>query len=492
VQQERTNSSLELLVPLERSSPIPLRRQLESSIRESIRRGVLPAGTPLPPSRRLAADLGVSRGVVVDAYAQLLAEAWLESRPGSGTRVAEAATATEDTAGAAAPRSDPIRWNLRPGVPDLSRFPQDDWLAAARRGLRALPWNDLGYGDARGLLVVREALVAYLGRVRRIVATPDDLLLSGGLAHGLALLSRALVADGHDTIAVEDPSAFNQRDTLALNGLEPIGVPVDGRGIDVEALRRTDARVVVVTPAHQFPMGVVLTPDRRKALVNWANDVDGLIVEDDYDAEYRYDRAPVGSMQALAPNRVVHGGSLSKSLAPGLRLGWLVAPAPVMQRITDMRWADDLSPPVTEQVALAELLRDGGLDRHLRRTRLEYRRRRDALVAALGRRLPEAEVLGAAAGLQVVVTLPEHLAEAAVVDAARARGIDLFGLAPYRMQPGPPALVLGYASLTPGSLRRAVAALADAVEEVAARRRRTSGPTAVEQPRRNQQSGPAG
>jgi GntR family transcriptional regulator/MocR family aminotransferase len=437
---------------------------------------------------------------VVDAYEELVAEAWLDSRPGSGTRVADAARGVPEPPAASLARTPGPRWDLRPGQPDLSRYPQQEWLASARRGLRGLPWTDLGYGDPRGLASTRDAVLAYLGRVRRVTATPDGVLICSGLAHGLALIARWLVRRGTDTIAVEDPGSYNQRTLLEANGLRVKGVAVDDGGIDTAALRAAKCRAVLVTPAHQFPTGVVLAPERRQQLVAWAREVDGVVIEDDYDAEYRYDRAPVGSLQPLAPERVMHGGSLSKSLAPGLRLGWLVGPDQWIAELADLRWVDDLSPAVPAQVALGEFLRDGGLDRHLRRTRSEYRRRRDALVAAIRRRLPDSEVLGASAGLHVVVTLPDDVEEAAVVAAARAAGVEVRSLARYRMKPGPPALVLGYAALTPGSLRRAAAALAEAVEVSRGRSGRPAGsprtssaplPSTPDGTRRTR-SGPAG
>jgi GntR family transcriptional regulator/MocR family aminotransferase len=275
------------------------------------------------------------------------------------------------------------------------------------------------------------------------------------------LIARLLRERGERTIAVEDPGFHLHRWCLERAGLRPVGVPVDADGLDVAALEETGARAVVVTPAHQMPTGVVLSPERRAALLTWAEAVDGLVVEDDYDAEYRFDRGPVGALQGLAPERVVYAGSASKSFAHGLRLGWLVLPGRLAEPVAYERLAADGGGPVLEQLALADLIARGDLDRHLRRTRREYRRRRAALLDAVAEHLPEAEVTGVAAGLHALVLLPEDVDEEALLARAGAAGVAVQGLGALRVRSGGrPGLVLGYAHLPPPAIARAVAALA--------------------------------
>jgi GntR family transcriptional regulator/MocR family aminotransferase len=308
----------DLLVRLHRDGT-PLRVQLERELREGIRAGRLQPGTDLPSSRALAAELGVSRGVIVEAYAQLAAEGWLTSRQGSRTRVAASARRAEAPAHPPAPVWRP-RFDFRPGIPDLSAFPRAEWLTSARRGLRDMSDGELAYGDPRGSATLRRALAAYLGRARGVVAVPGQVLICAGVTNGIALVCSLLRRRGGRRVAVEDPGFFIHRLTIEHAGLETVPVPVDGDGLDVARLPG-DVDAVLCTPAHQSPMGAVLAPERRAALLAWAEERDALILEDDYDAEYRYDREPVGALQGLAPERVVFLGSASKSLAPALRLG---------------------------------------------------------------------------------------------------------------------------------------------------------------------------
>ncbi len=418
---------MELLVDFRRDGG-PLRRRLEDELRGAVRAGRLPPGTALPSSRALAGQLGVSRGVVVEAYAQLVAEGYLSTRQGLATVVAARAQAgTGEPLPAEAPAPVP-RFDFGTGVPDLSAFPRRAWIAAASRGLRALPDARLGYGDARGAPELRGALAAYLGRARGVVATADRVLVTGGTRQALALVWRALAETGARRVAVEDPGWAPQRATALDAGLEAVAVPVDGDGLRVDLLGPLGVDAVVLTPAHQFPSGAVLAPERRAALLDWARERGGIVVEDDYDAEYRFDRDPVGALQGMAPDRVVYAGSAAKTLAPALRLGWLVVPPPLAGLVArdEARRRDGAA--LLDQLALAGLMASGELDRHLRRTRRLYRRRRDALVAAVAAELPGSEVGGVAAGLHAVVTLPEGTDEAAVVRAARDRGVALEGL----------------------------------------------------------------
>jgi GntR family transcriptional regulator / MocR family aminotransferase len=453
------SAGLELLVRLDRGAP--LRAQLESQLREGIRAGRLAPGVALPSTRALARELGVSRGVVVDAYAQLAAEGYLVSSQGAATRVSDAASAPR-RAGAPPGEERPPRFDCRPGGPDVSLFPRSAWLASLRRALRDAPHARLDYGDPRGAPELREALARYLGRVRGVAADPERVVVTSGLAQGMALFARAMVARGRCRIAMEDPSSRPGRDQLASNGLEVVPVPVDGEGMVVDRLPAL-ADSAMLTPAHQFPLGVVLSPARRAALVDWASTTGAVVLEDDYDAEYRYDRPPVGAVQGLAPDRVAYAGSVSKTLAPALRLGWLVAPEGLAEAVSGAKASDDLGTPVVEQLALADFLERGELDRHLRRTRAVYRRRRDALVAALERHLPETRPAGVAAGLQLVVHLPSGSDEPALLAAARARGVGLSGLSEHRIEPGPPALLLGYGRIAEATIEPAVRTLADSL-----------------------------
>jgi GntR family transcriptional regulator / MocR family aminotransferase len=438
--------------------------QVAAELRTAIRSGRLAGGARLPASRDLARDLWMSRGVVVEAYEQLVAEGFLVSRQGSGTRVADvrpAAPAGDATPASTAPPD--LAYDLRVGTPDLSAFPRRAWLAAVRQVMKTAPHQALGYGDPGGVPELRAELAAYLRRVRAADADPEQLVLVGGVAQGLHLIIRTLARAGPIPLAVEDPHSVRTLALLEAAGAVRVPVPVDQEGIDVDALRRTAARAVMVTPAHQYPTGVVLSPRRRAELVAWAAEVDGLVLEDDYDAEFRYDRDPVGCLQALSPQRVVLLGSVSKSLAPGLRLGWLAAPPRLAEAVRVARATSDLGSPVIDQLALAQLIASGAYDRQLRLLRRRYRARRDAMTDALARWLPGAVVHGVSAGIQLYVELPPGHDEAAVVEAAAERGVAVEGVAPLRIAGGgPPALVLGFARLPEHRLAEAVRLLAEA------------------------------
>jgi GntR family transcriptional regulator/MocR family aminotransferase len=300
-----------------------------------------------------------------------------------------------------------------------------------------------------------------------VAGDPERIVVTSGMAQGMALIARALVAAGGRRIGVEDPSSAPGREQLAANGLAVVPVPVDADGLRVDVLEALAPDAAFAAPAHQFPLGVVLAPERRAALIDWAARTGALVLEDDYDAEYRYDRAPVGAVQGLAPEQVVYAGSVSKTLAPGLRLGWLVVPDRLADGVVAAKATDDLGTPVVEQLALADFLERGELDRHLRRTRGIYRARRDALVGALARRLPACPPAGVAAGLHLVVHLPAGADEAAAVERARSRGIGLYGLAEHSIERGPPALLLGYGRIAEPAIDRGIAELAAAIRYAA-------------------------
>jgi GntR family transcriptional regulator/MocR family aminotransferase len=326
-----------------------------------------------------------------------------------------------------------------------------------------VPSDLLGYNDPYGNPELRDVLAAYLRRVRGAAADATHTVVSAGYAQGLQLVLRALAGEGVRTVAFEDPSDPEHRAIAAMLGLDVVPVPVDERGIDADALAATDARAVVLTPAHQSPTGVVLAPDRRQALITWAAAVRATIVEDDYDAEFRYDREPVGALQGLAPDRVAHLGSVSKSLAPTLRLGWILCPPHLSPAVAQHKQLADRGSPVIDQLALADLLRSGHYDRHLRQMRLRYEDRRTALVNALQRHAPEVEPRGLAAGFHTVAQLPTGTDEHAVVEAARSRSVGLYGMSRYRVgkHSGPPQLVLGFGNLTADAIADGIGTVAD-------------------------------
>lgn len=428
-----------------------LRSGLMEALREAVRTGRLTPGTRLPSSRVLAADLGVARNTVADAYAELVAEGWLTARQGSGTRVARR-SAPRRTDPAAAP-SRPVRaragYNLKPGSPDLSAFPRSAWLKAARKALTAAPDEAFGYGDPHGRVELRTVLAEYLARARGVYADPERIVICSGFAHGLTLLGRVLRRRGVREVAVESYNLDLHTGLLTDTGLRTPCLPLDEHGSrtgELTALRGAGA--VLLTPAHQFPTGVPLHPDRRAAAVDWARSTGGLILEDDYDGEFRYDRQPVGALQSLDPERVVHLGTASKSLAPGLRLGWMVLPRSLVGEVVAAKGVSDWMSGSPDQLTLAEFIASGAYDRHVRSMRLRYRRRRDQLVAALAERAPGIEVSGIAAGLHAVLELPPG-AERSVIQAAAFQGLALDGLARYRHPDAPAArdaLVIGYGS----------------------------------------------
>jgi len=455
-----------VIVVLDHDARTPLHRQIETSLRDSIRAGRLPRGSSLPPSRVLAADLGVSRGVVVEAYQQLISEGYLASRTGGYTQVA--AGPSPARAGLQLARKAPPRIDLSYGRADVSSFPRAAWLRAVRGALASAPNDLFGYLAGSGVPQLRTAIADYLNRVRGTLAHPDQIVISTGYAQGIALLVGVLAATGAKRLALEDPSSGDDALPAArAAGLEVVGVPVDGDGIRVDILRETNADAVILTPSHQWPTGSVLSARNRAAVLRWAAERDAVVIEDDYDAEYRYDRTPVGALQGLAPHRVVYAGSASKTLAPGLRLGWLVLPGHLAEPMAAAKIAADRGSPALEQLALADLITRGEFDRHLRRMRPVYRRRRDALLTALARRLPDLEPVGVSAGLHLVTWLPPHLDEATVVDAAARAGVGIDGVTPYRISHhGPGGLIFGYAAVNEQAIAEGIDILARVIGQL--------------------------
>jgi GntR family transcriptional regulator/MocR family aminotransferase len=461
---EWSGSGPEVLITLDRGRSVPLRAQLEDQFRRAIRSGRLDIDEPVPSSRALAAMLGLSRGLVQEAYAQLQAEGYLATRGGSATRVACTATRDEPTRQAPPRPAPPTVADFASGVPDLGLVPREDWAWAVREACRSAPNAAFDYGDPRGSPRLREVLAAYLRRVRAMDVQPGQVTVCSGMQQGLGLVLRALAARGVRLVAFEDPGAVTVMPAIAgLAGLATVPVPVDELGVDVAALEASGAGAVLVTPAHQWPTGVVLAPGRRLELIDWASRRGAVIIEDDYDAEFRYDRDPVGSMQGLAPGRVVALGTVSKSLAPALRLGWIAGPAELAGELARAKALTDRGSPGVDQLALAALIEAGRYDRHLRRMRAEYAARRDVLIDALAGHAPAVRLTGLAAGFHAVAHLPAGTSEAAVIGAARSRSVGLYGMSTYRADHGaePPQLVLGFGNTGQRAIEAGVAVLGE-------------------------------
>ena len=453
----------------------PRRRALETALRAAIRDGRLGAGTRLPSTRALATDLGVARGTVVEAYTQLEAEGYVDARRGAGTWVADVAIPTPGKPPRARAVPRPARFAFNPGLPDLTAFPRAAWASALRRGLRGASAASLGYGDPRGRPELREALATYLARARGADADPERVVVCSGVVHGLSLLARVLGARGVEAVAMEDPCLLWHRRVIAAAGLDVVPLEVDTRGARTELLGETGAGAVVLTPSHQYPLGIVLGPERRAAAVGWARANGGLVIEDDYDAELRYDRQPVGALQALDSEHVALVGTTSKTLAPGIRLGWLLLPAELVGPVADLRMFEDVHVPAPEQIAFSEFLLSGGFERHIRRMRARYRGRRDRLLTMLAERAPEVTAVGIQAGLRVLLLLPNRGPSAGeIVRRGLRRSIELGALAPlhHDRRADPDGLVVGYAAIPEYDFENALVALgdllADALEETPA------------------------
>ena len=438
-----------------------MRSTLREALRLAVQDGRLVAGTRLPASRRLAADLGVSRGVVTDVYEQLASEGYLEVNPRTApvvAAVAAAAPAPPD------PRPASWRFDFDPVSPDVSLFPRRAWARAVERALRTAPDATLDYADHRGRAELRVALSGYLARVRGVRIDAGRMIITQGFTQALDLIRRVLVRRGAKAVAMETPSHPGLWETARRSGLELAGCPVDLNGIRLDKLAGLSVDAVVVAPAHQFPTGAVLAADRRPALIDWATTEAGLIIEDDYDAEFRYDRPAVGAVQGLGPAVVAHVGTASKTLAPGGRLGWISAPPDLVDELREQKSITDSGSPAVDQLAFAELLSRGDYERHIVRARRAYRRRRDALVRALRLRLPGLEIRGAAAGMQLLLMLPDDVDDVEIVKAARSKGIGLSALSPLHLAARPErGLLLGYGRLSEPSIPEAVEALSKVI-----------------------------
>ena len=444
---------------LDRNSEQPLYEQLEHRLRAAIRDGRLAAGARLPSSRGLAAELGISRGVVTSVYDQLAAEGYLDTRQGAPVRVAQGVRA-QPPRPPAPPLTPRSAYDFSPGLPDLAGFPRERWLRSLRTAWRETALDAVGYGDPRGASALRETLADYLGRVRGAAADAEHLIVCTGFRQGLALTCRWLRASGIDRVALEDPGWHAQRLIVEDAGLQVTPIPVDGHGIDVDALQHSGADAVIVTPAHQFPTGAVLAASRRAGLIEWAERGDRLIIEDDYDAELCRER--VGALQGLAPDRVLYIGSASKRLAPGMRLGWMLPPSWLSWALISAKAIEDAGSEVAGQLALADFIVRGELERHLRRMRLRYQQRRARLLASLADQLPTWRP-GAGDGLYLTAVLPDDVDEPALLAAAARSGVGIEGLSLHSYTGDcPPGVVLGHGCMAEPAIARGIELLAGA------------------------------
>jgi GntR family transcriptional regulator/MocR family aminotransferase len=439
------------------------RELLFTALRDAVRSGRLAAGTMLPPSRSLATDLGLARNTVAEAYAELVAEGWLASRQGAGTWVV-------NTGGAQLPaRPRGVRvvptHNLTPGSPDVAEFPRTEWVAAMRRALANAPTEALRMGDPRGQPELRNALAEYLARARGVCASPDSIVICAGVRHAVELLGR--VFGGERPIAVEAYGLFIFRDALAAMGIPTAPIGLDEHGAMVADLDGMDVPAVLVTPAHHSPHGMPLHPSRRTAVVEWAQRTDGYVIDDDYDGEFRYDRLPVGALQALSPERVAYLGSASKSLSPVLRLGWMVLPTDLVEAVIDAEGGSQYYVDGISQLTMADFITSGGYDKHIRRMRMRYRRRRDLLVRALS--AFDIGISGLDAGLNLLLTLPDG-AEHEVLQRAGEAGVAFQGLSLMRHPlagpevPRPDGVIIGFGTPAEHAFAAAVDALLDVLK----------------------------
>ena len=427
------------------------RAGLEEALRDAIRVGRLAPRTALPSTRSLAQYLGFARGTVSAAYDQLVAEGYLITRRGSGTRVADVPPPPAGPVGFAPPAAVP-RHDLRPGRPDLTTFPATAWSRATRRVLTSGSAEIHTLGDPRGRAELRTTLASYLGRARGVLAVPDRVVITSGYSQALGLLARVLASAGAAAVAMEDPGHPFHREIVRRAGLSTLALPVDDEGARTDLLthaRFSEAAAVVLTPAHQYPTGVTLHPDRRHALTSWARATGGLVIEDDYDGEFRYDRQPVGAVQGMAPDHVAYVGTASKTLAPALRLAWAILPSHLVGAVTEAKRHADVHTASLSQLVLTDLIDTHVYDRHIRAARLRYRRRRDLLLARLHAEAPQVHVSGIAAGLHVLIRPPRTSpGYDAILARAAVHSLALQPLADHWHQAGdhPLGLIVGYAT----------------------------------------------
>ncbi|GGS57011.1 GntR family transcriptional regulator [Planobispora rosea] len=464
-----------------------LHERLTAAIRGAILAGRLSPGDALPPSRALAQELSCSRWVVNEAYGQLVAEGHLTARQGSGTRVAPDVPARSAVPPAVPPvrAPSPVVADLRPGAPDVARFPAAAWNRATHHVLMAGGGSDV-FPPAEGVRRLREVVSGYLGRTRGVTVSPEEVVITCGTTHAVGLLAGVLARRSASLLAVEDPGWRRFDDAAVHAGLAIEPVAVDREGIDVGRLRRTDPDAVLCSPAHQFPTGAALSAGRRRALLAWAAERSAVVLEDDYDAEFRYDRKPIGALAALDRDNIAYLGSASKTLHPGLRMGWMVPPARLRDPVIEALERSGAGPGVFDQLALARLIDAGDYDRHLRRARALYRERREAVLTALrGHSVirDAGPVEGIAAGLHLVLPLPPGHDDREVADRLERRGVLVMPLSRYARRRLRPSLVIGYGRLSPARAGLAAAEIAAVLEDRARfSPRRASSPAGAGRP----------
>ncbi|MGW0564773.1 MocR-like pyridoxine biosynthesis transcription factor PdxR [Streptomyces sp. NPDC003016] len=463
--------SWHLALTVDRESRLPLAVQVRNSMRRSVENGALRPGTRVPSTRQLAHDLGVSRSVVVEAYEQLSAEGYLLTKRGSGTTVSEPPTSQAVPTLVSPDRDREVAetmWDLRTGTSDIAAFPRQDWVRCVSAVINDAGRQELSYAPPAGVPLARHVLTGYLGRVRGVRTRPEDLMLTAGFAQGLALICKVLNDRGHRTLGVEDPGHPGEREFITSSGLRPVGLPVDQDGLRVDLLEKSGVRAVLMTPGNHFPTGARLSPARRERLIAWARAVDAYVLEDDFDSTFlhRSDRVP--ALQSLAPDRVVYAGSASKILAPALRLGWLAAPSELMASVEHVRAGWDIGCSGIEQLTLARFIDTGALDRHQRKMRTEFQKRRGVVRRQLANHLPGTRLLGRDSGLQAYLQLPPRMDEQALVRAARTHSVLVRGGRFYTLADTtrPPALVVSYAAVNCTDLARSLEALGVAYREV--------------------------
>ncbi len=470
---------MQLAIPISRPGE-PLFRQVYRGTRQAILSGALCPGERLPSTRDLAEQLGVSRTVILLAYDHLLAEGFVTGRGGSGTFVSSgmARNVAPGTRGLARVRLSRFgktvsgsiatvntpallptipRYNFVYGRSDLATFPFALWRRLLLRQARKASTKQFDYGSALGNTDLRAAICAHLRRSRAVVCEPDDVIVVNGSQQALDLVIRVLVDPG-DAVALEDPQYDGIREALRAAGARLRAVPVDREGLDPAQLP-DDARLVFVTPSHQFPTGVILPLERRLALLNWARRKNAVIVEDDYDGEFHYEGRPLESLQGLdREGRIVYIGTFSRTVFPSMRIGYVIAPKSLVPSLTAAKWLCDLHSASLEQQTLADFIAGGMYERHLRRLRRRNTARRAALLESIAKYLGDrVEVTGAGAGAQVVLWPRKKVSEDAVIEAAAHLGVGIYGMAHcWLRRPIGPGFILGYARLSEQEIREGI------------------------------------
>lgn len=450
----RTRQVRELLLSVDRRGGGALGRQIETQLRGTISSGVLPTGTALPSTRVLAEDLAVSRGVVARAYRQLAAEGYITLRQGANPCVNGHSATGGISAHQESGSTEKYRFDLRPDLPDLASFPRSGWSRAQQRALQSASTRELGNTDGRGLWSLRAELAAYLGRSRGVLVQPENLVVTAGTSQSLGLVTRALAAEGVSEIAFENPSCARHHEAVRMAGMDLRAMRIDEQGLIVSELHDAGSRAVVVCPTHQFPTGPRLSESRREALIAWATDTGGLIIE--CDSELRDDNAPVATLQRQAPDRVIYLGSTRKTLGPCASLGWAVLPDRLIPSVQELS-TSLLHVSSFDQLAFVDFLARGDYDRHIRKMREIYRKRRAVLIDALHTELPDSLIGGPALGLHVVLLTPSGAARS-VCAFARESGVALDSFSDHALPgyDGPEGLLVGFGQLSEAAIPGAV------------------------------------